>query len=228
VVAERDGRVVGGTFVHDRSPVATIGPVVVDPGEQDAGLGRAMMEEVLEWARQRTFRSVRLVQSAYHVRSLALYASLGFDAREPLSCLQGPAVRHVPGSGRVVRPARSEDAPACNAVCRRVHGFERGFELARGIERHAAMVVARDGRITGYASEVAFWGHAAAESNQDLVALVGAAPVFGGPGFLVPTRNAELLRWCLSNGLRIVQPMTLMTMGWYQEPGGSYLPSVGF
>jgi hypothetical protein len=33
-----------------------------------------------------------------------------------------------------------------------------------------------------------------------------------GPGVIVPTRNGELFRWCLNNGIRIVQPMALMTM----------------
>ncbi|MNT65813.1 hypothetical protein D3C72_2038220 [compost metagenome] len=57
-------------------------------------------------------------------------------------------------------------------------------------------------------------------------ALIGAAPAFAGPGFLLPTRNGELLRWCLERGLRIVQPMTLMSIGLYQQPEGSFLPSV--
>ena len=52
------------------------------------------------------------------------------------------------------------------------------------------------------------------------------APTFGGPGFLLPTRNGALLRWCLGLGLRIVQPMTLMTMGLYNEPQGAYLASI--
>jgi len=42
----------------------------------------------------------------------------------------------------------------------------------------------------------------------------------------LPTRNGELLRWCLANGLRIVQPNTLMTLGLYNEPRGAYLPSI--
>jgi len=59
-----------------------------------------------------------------------------------------------------------------------------------------------------------------------LQALIGAAESFSGPGFLLPTRNGELLRWCLSNGLRIVQPLTLMSRGIYQEPRGAFLPSI--
>jgi hypothetical protein len=89
-----------------------------------------------------------------------------------------------------------------------------------------AVVVERAGRITGYTSAIAFFGHTVGETNDDVKALIGAAPAFGGPGFLVPTRNGELMRWCLNKGLRIVQPMTLMTIGLYNEPAGAYLPSV--
>ena len=73
---------------------------------------------------------------------------------------------------------------------------------------------------------IGFFGHAVGENNEDLKALIGAAKRFRGPGFLLPTRNGELLRWCIEKRLRIVQPMTLMSIGLYNEPGGSFLPSV--
>jgi len=85
-----------------------------------------------------------------------------------------------------------------------------------------------DGRIKAYASSIAFFGHAVGESNQDVQALISAAPEFQGPGILVPTRNAALFHWCLESGLRVVQPMTLMTTGLYNEPAGAYLPSILF
>jgi hypothetical protein len=92
----------------------------------------------------------------------------------------------------------------------------------------AALVVERHGRITGYASTLAFFGHAVGETNLDLKALIAAADVFVGPGILVPTRNADLFRWCLSKGLRVVEPLTLMTLGLYNEPVGAYLASISF
>jgi hypothetical protein len=64
------------------------------------------------------------------------------------------------------------------------------------------------------------------ESNDDLKALIAATPEFFGAGFLLPTRNGELFRWCLNNGLRVVQPMTLMSKGLYNEPRGAFLPSI--
>lgn len=229
VVAARtsDGAVLGSVFVHDRRPIAAIGPITVDPGEQDRGVGRALMDDVMAWSAERGFPSVRLVQAAYHSRSLSLYASLGFDAREPLSVLQGPPVAaNVPG--REVRAAKRADLDACNELCTSVHGFARGFETEHAIDNGSALVVERDGAIAGYATGIGFSHHAVAESAPELEALIAAAPEFAGPGFLLPTREGEVLRWCLEHGLRIVMPMTLMTTGWYQEPAGAYLPSIGF
>ena len=110
----------------------------------------------------------------------------------------------------------------------RVHGMDRNGELSEAISAGTAVVVERHATITGYATMLAFFGHAVAEGNADLQSLIGAADSFQGPGILVPTRNAELFRWCLAQGLRVVEPMTLMSLGLYNEPAGAYLPSVAY
>lgn len=227
VVAEIGGRIVGSNFLWTEEAVAGIGPITVDPSEQNNRIGRSLMEAVLEHARRRRIDAVRLVQAAYHNRSLSLYTRLGFDVREPLSVMQGPALNlHVDGCA--VRAATAADLEAANQLCRLVHGYTRINEVRAAIERGTARVVERGGRITGYTTGIGFIGHAVGRSVEDLQALIGSAPSFGWPGFLLPTRNAPLMRWCLARGLRIVQPMSLMTMGPYQEPNGAYLPSVLF
>lgn len=227
VVAEDDGTIVGSNALDERSAIAGVGPITVDPRGQNAGVGRQLMVQVLERARRRGFPGVRLVQAAFHNRSLSLYTKLGFDPREPLSCMQG-APLNVRLPGYTVRAAGNEDVAACNAVCEQVHGHARDGELRDAIVQGAASVVEHDGRISGYATGVAFFSHAVGTSNNEIKALIGAAPGFPGPGFLLPTRNADLLRWCLSHGLRIVQPMTLMSVGLYNEPQGAFLPSIAF
>ncbi len=225
VVAEKDGHIVGSNFLWENGVIAGVGPITVQPGVQNSAIGRQLMENVLRRAHERRFVGVRLVQSAYHNRSLSLYTKLGFDAREPLTNLQGSPIR-VEIPGYTVRQGNASDLEACNSLCVRVHGHDRAAQLTQAIGQETATVVEHAGRITGYASQIGFFGHAVGENNEDLKALIAAAPAFLGPGFLVPTRNSELLRWCLGNGLRINQPMTLMSMGLYNEPAGVFLPSI--
>lgn len=226
VVAEQDGRIAGSNFLDERSIIAGVGPISVDPTLQDRGIGRRLMRDVLNRAAMQRFAGVRLVQAAYHTRSLALYARLGFQVREMLACMQGaPVTTEIPG--RLVRAAHETDLEDCNRLCRTVHGFDRGGELLDAIRGGTATVVRHDGRITGYATAIAFFGHAVGETDDDLKALIGAAPSFAGPGILVPARSG-LFQWCLERNLRVVQVMTLMSRGLYNEPAGAYLPSVLF
>jgi predicted N-acetyltransferase YhbS len=227
VVAEADGRIAGSNCLDERDVIAGVGPITIDPSAQNRGVGRKLMDAVLNRARERRFAGVRLVQAAFHNRSLSLYSSLGFDVHEPLSVFQGPAIKKT-FDGFSVRAAQPSDLDACNRVAFGVHGHHRGGELADAIQHGTAVVVERNGRVTGYASSLAFFGHAVAETNPDLQAIIAAADGFGGPGILVPSRNAELFRWCLASGLRVVQPMTLMSLGLYNEPKGAFLPSVSY
>jgi GNAT superfamily N-acetyltransferase len=224
-IAESNGRILGSNFLWENALIAGVGPITVDPAVQNSAIGRQLMENVLRRARERRFAGIRLLQSAYHNRSLSLYTKLGFDAREPLSNLQGSPIKtEIPG--HAVRRANKGDVDACNKLCVEVHGHDRGAELLDAINQGTATLVEHAGRITGYATMVGFFGHAVAENNEDLKALIGAATEFAGPGFMLPTRNGELLRWCLQNGLRIIQPMTLMSIGLYNEPAGAFLPSI--
>jgi GNAT superfamily N-acetyltransferase len=226
-VADRGGEVLGSAFVDERTVIAGIGPVTIDPAEQDVGVGRALMEAVLGQERDRGAAGVRLVQTAYHYRSLALYTKLGFVVREPLSVIQGtPPALSFPGLG--VRAAREHDLAACNELCARVHGHDRGGELCDAIAAGTAYVVERPGGVCGYASGFGYGWHAVAETNEHLIALISSAQMFMGLGILVPTRNTGLLRWCLANGLKLVQQSTLMTIGLYNEPSGAWLPSITY
>jgi predicted N-acetyltransferase YhbS len=227
VVAEQDKKIIGSNCLDERSAIAGVGPITIDPGTQNRSVGRQLMHAVMARAMEKKFAGIRLVQAAYHNRSLSLYSKLGFVVREPLACMQGPPIRkRVPGYN--VRPARQSDLSVCNDLCVKVHGHDRGGELSDAIQQGTAVVAEGDGQIRAYASSIAFSGHAVGESNHDLQVLISSAIEFQGPGILVPTRNAGLFRWCLEMGLRVAQPMTLMTVGLYNEPHGAYLPSVLF
>jgi hypothetical protein len=206
-----------------------VGPITVETAVQARSVGRRLMERVLERARERHAAGVRLVQAAFNTRSMSLYTKLGFDVREPLACLQGePLGEEGTVPGHTVRPATGRDVEACCELSRRVHGHERRSELMMGLGQGTARVVDAGGRVVGYASDIGFFGHVVALDNSGVMALVGAAERISGPGFLLPSRNGEVFRWCLARGLRVVQPMTLMSTGLYNEPRGAFVPSILF
>jgi predicted N-acetyltransferase YhbS len=172
IVAEHDGVVVGSNFLDERSTIFGVGPITVDPEVQDHQIGRALMTPVLdEWA-ARSAPGVRLLQVAYNNRSMSFYAKLGFDIREPFAALQGePVAARIPGY--TVRGATQQDLDACNALCVHVHGHDRSGELQDALSQAAASVVERQGRITGYTTGIGFFAHSVAETNDDLIALIG-------------------------------------------------------
>ncbi|HWS90303.1 MAG TPA: GNAT family N-acetyltransferase [Pyrinomonadaceae bacterium] len=229
VVAESGGRVVGSNFISEWDEIRGVGPITVDPDVQARGAGRRLMEAVIE--RGRGAAGVRLVQDSYNSASLSLYAGLGFDVKEPLALMEGSVKGEVP-EGFEVRRMREEDLGAVNELCRRVHGFDRAGELKSLAPVLNPFVAVRAGRVTAYASAPTFWalGHAVAEEDGDMQALLAGASAQGGAtlSFLLPTRQAGLFRWCLSSGLRVVKTMTLMAMGEYVEPRGSFITSVGY
>ena len=229
IVAQRDGRVVGSNFLEMRTPVAGVGPITVDPREQSRGVGRQLMGAVLERGEG---KPIRLVQDSFNAASLSLYARLGFEVKDPLVRIHGQPSTDSPASIEV-RPFNTGDLEGCAQLCQRVHGFERSGEL-REVERSPLQpfVGIRDGRVVAYATSISFWplAHGVAESGDDLISLlVEAQRSSNDPiDILLPIRDAELFRWALSAGLRVVKPMNLMALRDYGEPDGAWFPSVLF
>jgi len=225
VVAELDGRIVGSNFLDERSPIAGLGPITVAPTVQNRTIGRHLMQDVLDRVATQRYLGVRLVHAAYHTRALSLYTKLGFTVRDFLARVTGvPLALQFPGY--TVRPATLADLEACDQVCRRVHGHHRSGELRDAIQQGSATIVEHEGHLSGYATSIGASGHAVGETTADVQALIGAAPGFERGSFLVPMRNEELLRWCLTVGFRVTVPQTLMSRGFYQEPVGAFLPSI--
>lgn len=227
VVAEEDGRVIGSNFLMEGDAIRGVGPITVAPHAQGSGVGRRLMESVLD--RANGAAGIRLLQDAFNMRSLSLYSSLGFEVREPVVVMSGgPASR--PPEGFTVRALTENDTDACNKLCTRVHGFSRSSDLADAMQFRAPVVSERNGRLTAYLTAPTFWlaNHGVAETEDDMKALIlGAGAVLEEPlSFLLPVRQASLFRWCLDQGLKAMKPMTLMTIGEYRPPSGSYLPSV--
>jgi len=227
VAAEIDGKFVGSNFLWEFDDIAAVGPITVDPGVQAGGVGRKLMEAVIE--RGKDARGIRLCQAAYNSASMSLYTTLGFDLVEPLVIMEGAPKGSV-SEGTVVRRMEESDLDACGDLHERTHGVSRRNELGFVSSFSPSVVAERDGRITGYMAAPGSWqlNHAVGETVEDLTDLiVGAAEYTDGKvSLLMPTRQSELFRAGLRSGMRVVMPLSLMVIGDYREPSLPYIPSV--
>ena len=228
-VAQDGAKVVGCNFLDKRNPICGVGPICIDPAAQGKGIGRQLMNAVVDAGKGA--RGIRLVQDAFNTVSMPLYASVGFDVREPLVLVRGQC-KSARNTSITVRPMAKRDLPRCAELCEAAHGHDRTGELRDAIGMFRPHVLERGGKIVAYASSPWLWfiNHAVAQTEQDLRDLVlGLSAAGDGPlEMLVPTRQAGVFRWLLAEGVKVVKPMTLMTMGFYQEPRTPYWPSVEY
>src|SRR5215204_2180250 len=158
VVAELDGEIVGSNFLSEGNQVSGVGPITINPMAQNSSIGRRLMEDVIRRSEEKGFLSVRLIQAAYHNRSLSLYTKLGFNANEPLSAINGNPL-NINIDGCDVRLMTESDVPDCNNLTLRVHGHTREQDLRDGIAQDTGFVVERGRKTTGYTTGLSYFGH---------------------------------------------------------------------
>ena len=228
VVAENEnGEFVGSNFLIENDPIRGVGPVTVNPQMQSRGTGRKLMEAVVE--RGKDAAGIRLLQDAFNTKSMSLYASLGFEVKEPIALMTGKPDHQV-SENITVRLMTENDLAECGELCRRIHGFERTGDVRDALQFFKPFVAVREDKIVAYATTISMWNlnHGVAETDGDMFDLLTAASEqLGEPAaFLLPVRQANFHRWALKSGLKMVKPMTLMAMGEYYELQGTWFPSV--
>lgn len=226
VVALRDGRPVGSNFLSLMDPVAGLGPITIDCSCQGQGIGRALMRDVIDYARRNGIEQVRLFQDSFNVASLSLYASLGFDVKAAAAFMQAAPAAQADHS---VRSVTAADLSSIEELCKRIYKHSRRNEVAAAAPYgFAAFLREREGRVAGYLIPGIF-GHGMAETEEDALALIGEAarrvpPPFAR--FFCPLSEGSFYRKALQAGCRAIKVMNYMTLGPYQHPDEVWMPSV--
>lgn len=154
VVAEHDGQIIGSNFLAEGDPVRTVVTLTIEPRFQGGGVGRMLMEAVLE--RARSAASVRLVADAFNTRSVPLYASMGFEVKEPLLVMRGTP-RSRPASGYVTRPLTADDVAVCENLANKFYGTVRTSELRDAIKFFKLFAAEKYGAIRAYLTSAGLW-----------------------------------------------------------------------
>ena len=226
VSALEDSRVVGSNFLSLMDPVAGVGPITVDPSYQGKGVGRALMQNVMDYAQHNNIEQVRLFQESFNLASLSLYASMGFDTKDSAALMQATPAAEADTS---VRPITEPDLPVIEELSKRIYKNSRRNEVAAAAPYgFATFLRERQGRVTGYLLPGNF-GHGVAETEEDALALVGEAarrlpPAFAR--FFCPLSEGSFYRKALQAGCRAIKVMNYMVLGPYEHPDEVWMPSV--
>ncbi len=149
LAVDEEGLLVGtGMYWPYGDDFATLGMVIVAPGRQGAGIGRRLMDGLLEGIGHRT----TLLNATR--AGLPLYEKLGFRTVGRVIQHQGDAFAMPAGPARTgdrIRPAGPADAGAIAALDAAATGLARGHVLAALGEIAAGAVLERDGRVAGFA-----------------------------------------------------------------------------
>lgn len=228
VAAVTDGRLIGSNFLLLADEVCGVGPITVDPTVQSRGVGRSLMQWVIEEARRRRGpdADVRLFQEAINTTSLSLYSRLGFRWRDTAALmLPRPAAADDPS----FRPVTAGDLPGIAALSGRRYGSSRASDAAALIAAGLpGFVRERDGQIVAYQIATLF-GHGSADSVMDLLAIAShTARHVPEPmsAVIVPISHPELFHAALAAGFRTVKLLNHMSLGTFRPPPGPTFPSI--
>lgn len=235
-VAEEDGEVVGVAWVHPRGPVATIGPVAVDPRVEGRGVGRRLLERAIELA-GRGVPQVRLVHESFNTHALGLYLRTGFRIVAPLLDLElppGTTVAPAPAPrSATVRPGAADDRARLVARDARAFGAPRPQSIDLYLGRGRTLLAEAGRTLVGYAFGIgfrgtAFLGSASADDPDLLLALVTAlAGELSARGLavrtLVPAADRRLVEALSAVGFRVFRACHYMARGGGTAPPPNYV-----
>ena len=195
VVAEVEGRIVGSNFLDERSGIVGLGPITVDPTVQNRGVGGRLMQDALDRARGARRRASACCRPA---STTARSVSIPSSVFTPASPSRFSRERRSGGSFRATRSgARRQPTsrPATGSATRSMASIAAPNCATRSIRRpHRSSSIS--GASPATRPGIAFFAHSVAETNQGLMALIGAASEFAGPG--LPGADAQ------PRGLRLV------------------------
>jgi predicted N-acetyltransferase YhbS len=231
-VAEEDGRVLGHAWVHVRGPIATVGPVAVEPRAQGRGVGRALLGQCLQAAGPRATQ-VRLVHESFNVGSLRLYLAAGFRIVAPVLELE---LRPGTTVAAAVEPARTRLRAAAAADVQRIatrdaraFGTQRPQDVERCLRAGRGIVAERDKALVGYAlGAFGCLGSAAADDAEVGLAMLTA--LAGEPALratalrvMVLATDRILVDGLLAMGFRLFRACHYMTRGGGTAPPAGYV-----
>lgn len=237
-----NGRLMGACFYHPREHHVSLGIMSVHPDYFGQGVGRTLVNHILDYTRQLDYKSCRLVGSAINMDSFSLYNRAGFIPRETYHDM----VITVPQDGvgvsakdeYRVRDATLADVEAMGDLEFEVSGIRREIDYRYAIDNprgvlHATVYANDQGGIDGFMISVKhpalnMLGPCVARSEAITIALIHQALArFSGTWALlvVPMNKRKIVEQMYAWGASNVETHLKQVWGEFQAFRGVSLPS---
>lgn len=236
------GRMMGACYYHPREYHVSLGIMSVHPNYGGQGVGRAMVDYILDYTKDNGYKACRLVGSAMNLDSFSLYNRSGFVPRLSyqdmmLDVPSGGMDVSVPGEHKV-REARLEDVQSMADLEMEVSGVTRLVDYpywiknSRGV-MHATVYENDQGGIEGFLNSVKcpainILGPCVARSEEIAIALIrreleryrGIVALF-----VIPTTKRKMVETFYEWKAFNVETHFKQVWGEFQEYRGVSLPS---
>lgn len=236
------GEIMGACFYHPREHHVSLGVMSVSPDYFKRGVGRTLVNHIVDFTESNQYPALRLVGSAINMDSFSLYNRSGFIPRGSyhdmvISVPPGGLAAHYPLCERV-RKATLADIDAMAALEMEVSGISRINDYRYAIENprgalHALVFENTDGTIEGFMISIRhpalnMLGPCVARTEKATLALLlQASERFRGevPLFVIPMDKRELVETLYDWGARNVETHLFQVRGKFQPFNGVSLPS---
>ena len=186
LVAERDGRPVGGVCCASFGATGWIGALGVLPRSRRHGVGELLTRAAIEWLQSRGAQTVLLYATDM---GRPLYERLGFEFEATVTAWRGTA-----GNTRAdvdLRAVREDDRPALRALDRAATGEDRAPVLD-ALHPLSGLIAERGGEAAGWAVTSPWGAGVAVCAADDRAGVALTAAAARGPGtstMVVPDPN---------------------------------------
>ena len=241
-VNPENGRLMGSCFYHPRKQHVSLGIMNVHPNYFGRGVGRTLLQHIIEFTEQHNYPALRLTQSAINVDSFSLYNKAGFVPRYSYQDM----LVSVPEDGfpptlaetSQVRDATQSDVSAMAVLEEAVAGISRKIDYQYTIENvrgywHVSVLEDTDGSLAGYMVSCShpamnMLGPCVAKTETAALALIERELNFHKgrmPVMLIPMEKQQMVRHMYQLGAKNCEMHFCQVRGEFQPYQGVNMPS---
>lgn len=241
-VNPENGRLMGSCFYHPRPEHVSLGIMNVHPNYYGSGVGRKLLQHIIDFTEETPHRTLRLTQSAINIDSFSLYSRAGFVPRyayqDMFIAVPEGGLQDRPPRAAEVRPAMLDDIPAMAALERHVSGITRELDYRYCIENrrgfwHAKVIEGKRGELDGFMISsghpaMNLLGPSVARTEEAAAALIFSAyNLYPGrmPVCLIPMDKERLVRQMYAWGAKNCEMHFCQVRGKFQPFAGVNMPT---